>query len=295
MKAVLIISISATRRYELLLKKDINSNNEKRCHMKKIAALIILPVIIISCTVTKPAQVAGPENQDQLLLSVLWFQKSAEMKALFYQGYNIAEKSLLEKIKSWTGQKPGAVIMDIDETILDNSPSEVFLVKNNVPYSDQLWEKWVSKSSAEACPGALDFVNIVRQNGIEIFYVTNRQQKEEMQPTILNLTKLGFPFADTLHIIMKTGISSKEARRRTIAEKFDILMLIGDNLADFDAVFDTRGADLGFGPVNQNKEKFGTEFIILPNPMYGPWINAAIKDQPGVTTREKIVNALNGF
>jgi 5'-nucleotidase (lipoprotein e(P4) family) len=263
--------------------------------MKKIATLIILSVLIISCSVTKPAEVSSTENQDQLLLSVLWFQKSAEMKALFYQGYNIAEKSLLEKIKSRSGQKPGAVIMDIDETILDNSPSEVFLIINNVPYSDQLWKKWVGNSTAEACPGALDFVNSARQNGIEIFYVTNRQQKDELQPTILNLNKLGFPYADTLHIVMKTDISSKEARRKTIAEKYDILMLIGDNLADFDSVFDNRGTDLGFGPVIQNKEKFGTEFIILPNPMYGPWINAAIQDKQGATTREKILNALNGF
>jgi 5'-nucleotidase (lipoprotein e(P4) family) len=94
---------------------------------------------------------------------------------------------------------------------------------------------------------------------------------------------------------MKTDMSSKETRRRTIAGKYNILMLIGDNLADFDAVFDRREEDLGFDAVDQNREKFGTEFIILPNPMYGPWINAAIKNQPGATTREKVLNALKGF
>ena len=109
------------------------------------------------------------------------------------------------------------------------------------------------------------------------------------------LKALGFPDADTTHLVLKKGVSSKELRRKAIAEKYDILMLIGDNLADFDVVFDKRGEDLGFSAVSLNREKFGTEFIILPNPMYGPWINAAIKDQTGETVREKILNVLEGF
>jgi 5'-nucleotidase (lipoprotein e(P4) family) len=262
--------------------------------MKKIVSFLVA-LMLLSCAVKQPVNTSSPENQDQLLLSVLWFQKSAEMRALYYQGYNIAKKSLAEKLQKTGDGKPGAVIMDIDETILDNSPSEVYMIKKNVPFSDPMWKQWVSNASAEPCPGALDFVKFAETLKIDVFYVTNREMTDEFQPTIINLRNLGFPFADSIHLVMKTDMSSKEIRRKAIAEKYNILMLIGDNLADFDAVFDKRGEDFGFDDVRQKREKFGTEFIILPNPMYGPWINAAIRDMPGETINAKIMNALEGF
>ena len=263
--------------------------------MKKIVSFLIALMLLISCAVKQPVNISSAENQDQLLLSVLWFQKSAEMKALYYQGYNIAKKSLAENLQKKGEEKPGAIIMDIDETILDNSPSEVYLIKNNVQFSDPMWKQWVNTASAEPCPGALDFVKFAETLKIEVFYVTNREAPDEFLPTIKNLRNLGFPFADSIHLVMKTDMSSKETRRKTIAEKYNILLLVGDNLADFDAIFDKRGEDLGFDAVNQKREKFGTKFIILPNPMYGPWINAAIKDMPGETIKAKIMNVLEGF
>lgn len=263
--------------------------------MKKIVIILITSTLMISCAVKQPAAVTTADNQDPLLLSVLWYQKSAEMRALYYQGYNIAEKLLEEKLQNRSGFKPPAVIMDIDETILDNSPSEVFLIENNVSFSEDVWKKWVNRASAKACPGALNFIKFAESQKVEVFYVTNRELPDELQPSILNMRKLGFPFADSSHMVFKSGISSKEIRRRALEEKFDIIMLIGDNLADFDAVFDTRGDDLGFGAVEKNRERFGADFIILPNPMYGPWINAAVKNQSGETAREKILNSLEGF
>lgn len=263
--------------------------------MKKIAVIFFISVLLFSCSVKQPAITTPGESQDLLLLPVLWFQNSAEMKALYYQGYNVAERSLAGILETRTGNKPAAIVMDIDETVLDNSPSETYLIEHNVPFSDEIWKKWVSKASAEPCPGALDFVKFAEAQGTEVFYVTNRELPEELQPTIINLRNIGFPFADTTHLILKYGESSKERRRLALSEKYDIVMLIGDNLADFNAVFDKRDEDLGFGAVDQNRKKFGAEFIILPNPMYGPWINAAIKEQPGETAREKIFNALEGF
>jgi 5'-nucleotidase (lipoprotein e(P4) family) len=263
--------------------------------MKKIVCIVAAVTLFYSCAVKQPVIVAPAEDQDQLLLSVLWFQKSAEMQALYFQAYNTAQESLSEKLQKNVNEKPLAVIMDIDETILDNSPSEAYQIIHNVPFSDQLWKKWVNNASAKPCPGALDFVKFAELQKVEVFYVTNREMPDELQPTIRNLHNFGFPYADTAHLVLKTGISSKEARRRALAEKYDILILIGDNLADFDSVFDIRGEDLGFEAVTKNREKFGKEFIILPNPMYGPWINAAIKDQKGQTPREKIINSIEGF
>jgi len=263
--------------------------------MKKIVIILIASALMISCAIKQPAAVVTTDNQDPLLLSVLWFQKSAEMRALYYQGYNIAEKTLEEKLKNRNGIRTPAVIMDIDETILDNSPSEVYLIEQNIPFSDEVWKKWVNKASAEACPGALGFVKFAESQKVEVFYVTNREFPDELQPTLANLKRLGFPFADTTHLVLKHEISSKEIRRKALSEKYDIVMLIGDNLADFDAIFDIRSGDLAFGAVEKSREKFGKEFIILPNPMYGPWINAAVKEQPGETAREKIMNVLEGF
>jgi 5'-nucleotidase (lipoprotein e(P4) family) len=217
------------------------------------------------------------------------------MQAMFYQGYNIAKKSLLDKLKNTENNKPKAVILDIDETVLDNSPVEAMQIINNLPFSDSLWVSWIKKASAEPLPGALDFIKFSDSLGVEVFYVSNRNYKDEYLPTLINLSQKGLPFADSLHVILKRNISSKEIRRNSIEEKYDVVLLIGDNLADFDEVFDIRGEDLGFGAVKSNERRFGTDFIVLPNPMYGPWINTAIRNQDGINMRDKQVNALKSF
>lgn len=263
--------------------------------MRRIFFLFIIAPFFYSCSIKHNISNSLPENQDPLLLSVLWFQKSAEMRALYYQGYNIAKTSLTEKLVRSDNRQPKAVIMDIDETILDNGPFEAFQIIENVPFSDSLWLVWVKKACAKPLPGVMDFVNYAESKGVEIFYVTNRKSPEESEPTLNNLLKMGFPFADSIHLILKTDVSSKEGRRKAISVKYDILLLIGDNLADFDVVFDKRENDLGFGAVKENMNKFGDRFIILPNPMYGPWINAAIKNEPGKSTREKLINTIQSF
>ena len=263
--------------------------------MRHIFFLFIIAPFFFSCSIKRNINSSLSENQDPLLLSVLWFQKSAEMQALYYQGYNIAKTSLTEKLVKSDNNLPKAVIMDIDENILDNSPVEAFQVIENVPFSDSLWLAWVKKACARPLPGVMDFVRYAESKGVEIFYVTNRKSPEEYEPTLNNLLGMGFPFADSIHIMLKTNVSSKEARRKALSEKYDVLLLIGDNLADFDEVFDKREDDLGFGAVRENMNKFGDRYIILPNPMYGPWINAAIKKAAGKSMREKLINTLQSF
>lgn len=266
----------------------------KRIRMKKLLLFTII-IILLCCCNEKPNKNAIQENQDKMILSVLWYQKSGEMKALYYQGYNIAKTSLLDKLGKTKSSRPGAVIMDIDETLLDNSPVEALQIINNMPFSDSLWIRWVKKCKAEPCPGALDFTKFADSLNVEVFYVTNRELPDELAPTIQNMKLLGFPYADTTHLVLKSDNSSKEPRRKTLAENYNILMLIGDNLADFNVIFDKRENDPGSDAVKQNSGKFGTDYIILPNPMYGPWINAAISNQPGITEKEKILNALKSF
>ena len=263
--------------------------------MRKISLILVIPVLFCSCSNRLHTKTSKSDNQDHLLLSVLWFQRSAEMQAMFYQSYNFAKKSLLEKLKNCDKRKPKAIVMDIDETVLDNSPVEALQIINNLPFSDSLWFSWIRKASAEALPGVVDFTRFSDSLGVEIFYVSNRKDKEEYLPTLNNLIEKDLPFADSLHIMLRSDISSKEIRRKSIEEKYDILLFIGDNLADFDEVFDNRGDDLGFGAVKSNEKRFGTDFILLPNTMYGPWINSAIRKQNGTTERDKMINALRSY
>lgn len=263
--------------------------------MRRIYFLIIILPLLQSCGNKHLANNKLPENQDPLLLSVIWFQKSPEMQALYYQCYNNATKSLIDKLRSTKNYKPKAVVMDIDETILDNSPLEAYQVINNVGYSDSLWNCWTDLAKAEPLPGSLEFILFAKSQGVEVFYVTNRSERMAYKSTISNLKNKGFPFADSLHLILKTSTTSKEERRIKIASRYDILLLIGDNIGDFSSVFDARGEDLAFGTVKQNMKNFGDNFIILPNPMYGPWINAAMKNSSGTTTKEKLQNALISF
>jgi 5'-nucleotidase (lipoprotein e(P4) family) len=263
--------------------------------MRKIILLLYLALIFSSCANKHESNNPLPENQDPLLLSVLWYQKSPEMQALYYQCYNNATKSLDEKLRKNVNGKPEAVIMDIDETILDNSQVEAYQVVHNVAYSDSLWNRWTDLAIAEPLPGALEFTLYAKSKGVEVFYVTNRSRTMAYESTLKNLRDKGFPFADSLHLMAKTTTSLKGERRQEVALKYEILLFIGDNIGDFDNVFDNRDTDLGFGAVIRNKDSFGDRFIILPNPMYGPWINAAIKNSTEITTREKLINALKSF
>jgi 5'-nucleotidase (lipoprotein e(P4) family) len=263
--------------------------------MKSVFSVAILILLLTSCKVRDQKDIEVKENQDGLLFSVLWFQKSAEMQALYYQGYNIAKSSLLEKCKSLKRKMPLAVIMDIDETILDNSPSEACQVLNNVPFSSPMWKTWVKMASAKPLPGALEFTRFADSLGVEVFYVTNRELPDEYAPTLLNLRNAGFPFADSLHLVLKKDVSSKDERRKSIAEKYEIVLLIGDNLADLDSSFDNRDQDLGFTAVVKSKNQFGKKFIVLPNPMYGPWVSAAVKGSEGKTMKDKILKILNSY
>jgi 5'-nucleotidase (lipoprotein e(P4) family) len=263
--------------------------------MRNVIKVIFVLFVLISCNQKEKKVSQQKENQDALLLSVLWYQKSGEMEALYYQGYNIAKKSLLEKLITPDNKKPKAVIMDIDETVLDNSPVEAYQVIHNVPFSDSVWNKWVNMSSAEPLPGALEFIKFAESKGVEVFYVTNRTSPGAFNATIKNLLEQGVPFADSVHLILKTNESSKKLRREAIAEIYDILLFIGDNLADFDDAFDVRGEDLGIGEVKSRSNEFGNKFIILPNPMYGPWINAAVKSIKDNSSRERIMKSLVSF
>ncbi|MGB8357586.1 MAG: 5'-nucleotidase, lipoprotein e(P4) family [Bacteroidales bacterium] len=261
--------------------------------MKKLI-IVTGMIILASCGTVRNATVPQAETQDQLILATLWYQQSAEMKALYYQCYRNAGTALEENLKRADKSKPAAVVLDIDETVLDNSPYQGWQVIENKPFNDQDWHRWVDLAQAGPLPGAVEFTRYADSLGVEVFYISNRTVGE-MGPTLINLRAYGFADADSTHLLLKETSSSKIERREQLESVYDILVLIGDNLADHSGVYEKRGAGLGFEAVEADRNLFGTRYIILPNPMYGTWLNELMKQGEGATTRDKMVKMLKGF
>ncbi len=203
-----------------------------------------------------------------MIMATLWQSTSAEYRALTYQAYNIAKLRLDEELKIKRIQKR-AIIVDADETVLDNTAFEIRTIVDDAQYYRD-FDEWVEIAEAEAIPGALEFLNYAHEKGCDIYYISNRKLSF-MRGTQKNLELLGFPQALESHILLKDDTSDKGIRREKVAEDHFIVMLIGDNLIDFEDVFRKKSINERFASLENFKNEFGKRFIILPNPMYGEW------------------------
>jgi 5'-nucleotidase (lipoprotein e(P4) family) len=201
--------------------------------------------------------------------AVLWQQHSGEYRALAFQAYNFARLSLKEALWEQSNGKPNCIIVDADETVLDNSAFQGHELKKGVSYVKSDWTEWTALAQADTVPGALSFLKFAAAKNVEIFYVTNREEADHVG-TLKNLNKFGFPNTDEAHLLLKTTSSDKEPRRQKILEKYNILLLCGDNLSDFSNVFYREGKNTK-EQVDLLQNQFGKRFIVLPNPMYGDW------------------------
>lgn len=206
--------------------------------------------------------------------AVLWQQTAAEYDALCHQAFNIAKLRLQQSYQAGddlVGNKPPAIIMDLDETVIDNSPYNAMLAIKNQSFSDNTWNEWVESANAEFIPGALEFIDFAQNNGVEIFFISNREERTlEATKRVLNEKGLG---VNPEYILLKNSSSEKASRRQQVLQTHTVIMLIGDNLADFNDVFEDeldylRRKDLVNNELNNS---FGLNYIILPNPMYGDW------------------------
>jgi 5'-nucleotidase (lipoprotein e(P4) family) len=204
---------------------------------------------------------------------VLWQQTAAEYRALCYQAFNIAMLRLNEIPKNKLKKGGLAIITDLDETILDNSYVYGQLIKNGKDYSAAAWKEWTEKSSATGVPGSVDFLQKAHEKGITVFYISNRDTSE-LRSTLVNLKRLQLPNADMAHLLFLSNTSSKEARRQIVMGKYNVAMLLGDNLNDFMQVFEKRPIEERNAEVDKTREQWGKKFIVLPNATYGEWENA---------------------
>ena len=202
------------------------------------------------------AQEAAPND---LLLATLWTQRSVEYRANALTVFALARIRLDEALvdKSWTAapveQKgdyqnlPPAVALDIDETLLDNSLYQAWMMKNNQTFSTKTWNQFCAAQVSTAIPGAVEFAKYADGKGVKVFYITNRGADTE-QDTRDNMQKLGFPMGGNVDTFLmqneKPGWgSAKGTRRAVIAKDYRILLNIGDNFGDFDDRYRTSDAE----------------------------------------------------
>tara|TARA_Y100000591_G_scaffold220043_2_gene191506 strand:+ start:1574 stop:2353 length:780 start_codon:yes stop_codon:yes gene_type:complete len=232
--------------------------------MKKQVLLFI--VIFMSC---KENEVKN--SNEYKVQAQVWTQNSAEYRALCFQAFNTAKiyiDSFLSSEKKY--DRPLAIITDVDETVLDNSPYDGKLILEDVSYDRESWVEWGNLEIAEAIPGSLELLTYAYEKGIKVFYVSNRYS-EQLESTVNNLKKLGFPNVSESTVLLRSDSRSKSERRNSISSRHEVIMLIGDNLSDFNDEFEVKISEERINYTNQMRDNFGTKLIVLPNPNYGDW------------------------
>ncbi len=249
---------------------------------------VILAMLLLGCNTTKqmntPYKPVHSMIYDGKIFTSLYQQNAAEYRALCLQAYNMAAIRL-DQFQPIT-ELPKAIITDIDETVLDNSPYPIHQALSGKDYDPESWFNWSCMSAADTVPGAASFLKFAAMHGVEIFYITNRDERER-DCTLKNLRKYDLPNTDTNHLFLKSGTSSKETRRQKVASTHEIVMLIGDNLGDFSKLFDKKSPQERSDNVDVSLNEFGNRFIIIPNPNYGDWEGALLKYNYKLSSQQK--------
>lgn len=230
---------------------------------------------------------AAPSNL--LTAAVAWKQTAAEFEALYYQGFNVARMQLDRALQAHKkGDRPLAVISDVDDTVLGSNSYWGYMINSGKEFFDDgAWDKWVADNGPVATPGALEFLNYAHSKGVEVFYVTSRDQGENtFQYALENLRKNKLPFADEKHLTVYRDSSNKEPRQLEIAKDFDVVVMLGDNLNDFKRKYYVADVKQRLSLMTEDKEQFGRKFIIFPNPTDGHWLKAIFGDSEPPATAE---------
>jgi 5'-nucleotidase (lipoprotein e(P4) family) len=255
-----------------------------RTSSRGLAALLLA----VTLAWAAPAVAQDPPAND-LLNAVLWMQRSVEYKASALTAFALARLRLDQALTdpSWTAAPkeqtgayqalPPALILDIDETILDNSGYQAWMTLKDTTFDPKTWNAYVNTVSSVAIPGAVEFAKYAVARGVKVFYVSNRTAEEE-PATRKNLEKFGFPLDDKLDTVLMAREqpdwgSAKGTRRAHVARGYRILLNLGDNFGDF--VDEYRGTEAERLKVwEEHKDRWGREWIMLANPSYGSFESA---------------------
>lgn len=282
----------------------------------RLLGLFVLTLALAACQQgVKPSPPPAASAADDNLNAVLWLQQSAEYAATTTGLYRAAtaaldtalathEDALLPGERpSAVGKKPPAIIMDIDETVLDNSPYQARLIAAGAEFDEGSWDAWVAEGKARAIPGAVAFTRAAAARGITVFYVSNRSAALKAE-TLANLRAAGLAVRDD-GVFLGMGHetpgceqakpSEKICRRQQIARDYRVLMQFGDQLGDF-ARIAQNSAEARAAFAREYADWWGQRWWMLPNPTYGSWEPALFGNdwaKPRETRRQLKHNALD--
>lgn len=234
---------------------------------------LLLCLTAFGCASSSPCD-AG----DSILNATLWVRSAAEYRASALQTYATARRALDEALAEPSSQ-PAAIVLDLDETALDNAEYAVQSIQRNETFAfDDDWTQWVAQSASSAVPGAAEFVRYAASRGVTPFYITNRVASMEAA-TRVNLQKLGFPLPADQDTLLVRGeredwnTTDKTTRRNFVAAQYRVLLYLGDDLNDFTSASGKSVAERA-AIVDNAASLWGKQWIIVPNPIYGSWESA---------------------
>ena len=284
--------------------------------LKMMAGVVVASAVVgVGTSARAPGPPAERRDTHENLHAVLWMQTSAEYQAITRGLYRQAAAQLDRALADpqWTaipeqaGRRdlpalPSAVIMDVDETVLDNSPAEGQRVRDRVPYEPELFAMWANRAEAAAIPGADDFIRHALEKGVQVYLVTNRALGLKAA-TVQNLAKLKLPVsADFVLCRGERGWEGdKSSRRQFVASDHRVLLLVGDDLGDFVSISEAGSARM-LAPaeraaiVDRFNGYWEDRWMVLPNPAYGSWERILYSpDASDAEQLEKQFSAVRGF
>ncbi len=266
---------------------------EHRSNFFRLSILIVLHLFLmanlaVAQDLPQHTQTKDPQK-DNRFNAVAWMQKAAEYRLATTQAYRIAALQLdagladtkwsADEVQLAAGdfeKKTPAIILDVDETVLDNSPFNARGILDGKQYSTKSWNDWCLEEKATPIPGSLEFIKSASKKGVQIFYVTNRRD-EVKQATINNLNQLGYK-ADSKNVLTKNNKQGRESdkvsRRAMVAKNHRIILLVGDNMNDFCSGMDVPDSEKRNATAKSKTAQLGGRWILLPNPVYGGWERA---------------------
>lgn len=257
-------------------------NSWQRCFRALMAVLSMAS--LMGCVSTN----SKPDLVNQSVLAVVWMQNAGEYEALCYQAFNVARMAFDGALAMQTTERI-AVMVDLDETMVDNSPYAAWQIQSDSSYATDTWDAWVNDEAAFAIPGAVDFAKYVTGQGGTLFYVSNRSDRT-WEATRNNLIALGFPNVTRETLKLNTETSNKAARFQSITDAgYEVVLMLGDNLNDFPELGTYHQPNTERNSqVSANQNEFGRRFILLPNPSYGDWEAGLAEDYYSLSDDEKL-------
>jgi len=257
-------------------------NRWKTDGWKGIAIALVVPLGATSCA-TPDTPARSPDSS-----ALQWVRGSVEAAALYVQTYRLASDELAKQRGSKetscaaSRSEPWGVVLDVDETVLDNSAWRVELAQRGQTYSEERWNAWARTQRATALPGAEQFIRGVKELCGHVVLVTSRSEG------ICDATRSNLQAQGLVHdaVICARGGKSKQQSFTEIGTgtaarglaALEIVAFVGDNIQDFPEWTQTSCKSLA-----ELERDFGKKYFLLPNPIYGSW-ERVVRARPSACT-----------